>query len=155
MRGAFVAAALVAPLPVLQAQRPQPKSEVRADLIAGTVTAAHLGAAWNVFVGPYLRTALTAGGGPARRGGEVRGSGRVEALARFHLDPLRELRAGVYGSGGLGLFYDPFNRWRPRLVALLGVEFPRHGSRAWALEVGLGGGFRAALALRSTGATRP
>lgn len=125
------------------------------DLLSGTVTSVQVGGAWNLFAGPYLRTALVAGGGPARHRGEVRGSARVEALARFHLDPLREFRYGLYGAGGVGLLYDAFSRWRPRLVAIVGAEFPTRGSRAWSVEAGVGGGFRLGLALRWTGTSRP
>lgn len=124
-------------------------------MLSGATSAVQLGAAWNLYLGPYLRTSFIGAAGPARHRGEVRGSGRVEALARFHLDPQREFRVGLFGSGGIGLLYDPFSRWRPRLVALVGAEFPTRGNRAWSMEAGLGGGLRVGAALRWTGAARP
>jgi hypothetical protein len=65
------------------------------------------------------------------------------------VDPFNESGRGVYAGGGLGLRYHADNdEWRPLLVVALGIEGPvRHG-RAWAAELGLGGGVRAGIVLR-------
>ena len=146
---------LPVPLAAARGQRPASRPELRADVISGRISTAQLGVAWNVYGGPYVRPSIAAGFGAARYRGEVRSSARVEALVRFHLDPLRESRTGLYGSGGVGLQYDAFDRWRPRLVAMVGVELPTRTHRAWSLEAGLGGGLRLGVALRWTGAVRP
>jgi hypothetical protein len=75
-------------------------------------------------------------------------AGRVDLLGRFVVDPFNEIGRGVYGSGGLSLRYDDSGEWRPLLIVALGIEGPvRHG-RAWAAELGLGGGVRAGIVVR-------
>jgi hypothetical protein len=73
---------------------------------------------------------------------------RIEALARFHLDPQRLSRNGIYAAGGVAVALRASLPPRYALVALVGLEGPPRGALAPAVEVGLGGGVRVAVALR-------
>jgi len=81
-------------------------------------------------------------------GGALVGVQRAEAVARFHFDPLRQTRHGVYAGGGIGARHAPGGPLRALLVALLGVEGPPHGGIATAVEAGVGGGARVGVVLR-------
>lgn len=98
--------------------------------------------------GTYVRLAFVAGAGQWWADGESGASYTVEALGRFHLDPFRTAKFGLYGVGGVVT-----NRfWRAgsmsRLVAGVGVELPAHGRATWALEAVLAGGYRVSLVTR-------
>ena len=122
--------------------------ELRADLFAGTVSAAQFAAGVRLRGGTYAHGALVAGAGVAWKDGAQGTSARIEAQARFHLDPFREQRIAAYGSAGIAALYDPFARWQPRVTLALGVELPSRARGTWAIEAGVGGGFRLALILR-------
>jgi hypothetical protein len=102
----------------------------------------------NVPIGLYVRLESTLAGGLATRDGITRGAARGDAVARFVLDPLRETRRGLYGIGGVSLMYDGFERWRPRLVAGIGLEGRERHGRVMALELALGGGARLGFVVR-------
>ena len=143
-----VAMLLAAPIGrTADAQRPW-TPEARAELLVARSAAAQAGAGISVPAGVYIRPTLVAVTGPAWRDGESGWSGRVDALARFLLDPFRESSVGLYAGGGLSARYDPWERWKAALALVVGVEMPSSGRFAWGLEMGLGGGFRVALALR-------
>ena len=95
-------------------------------------------------MGTYARLALIAGAGPSEDGL----SARAEAAARFHLDPFRQRRWGAYGGAGAGVLWA--DSTEPFLLILLGVEGPRRGGWAPAVELGLSRGVRLGVALRRT-----
>lgn len=136
------------------AQRPVP--ELRVDGALGRDSWAQVGAGLFADAGLYARVGLVAGigaGGVGRREGGTGPVARVEALGRFHLDPQRTAGRGVYAGGGIGLSWlGRSTRWG--VVALVGVEGPRRGGRALALEAGLGGGVRLGVAVRAARADR-
>ena len=102
----------------------------------------------SVGVGTYVRLGVVAAAGQAWKDGEGVASGRVDALARFVVDPLREFRWAPYAAGGVGGMYDESEHWRAVLVGVLGVEGPALGSVVPAVEVGLGGGTRVGVVVR-------
>lgn len=142
---------------------PPPTIEVRGDLIASHSTTLHAGVAALWSVSPYLRVGgLAASGvtsGVAVRGGADDGervsrwSGRGEVIARFTPDPRTGgVRWRPYGQLSLGVLgVRGGGRGRALVAAGVGVEHSPLGSLGVrpALEVGLGGGLRAALLLRA------
>lgn len=133
----------------LQAQRPSGwQGEWRVDATAARTPSLQLGAGANVPAGLYARLAGALSAGPARRGGVTHLAWRADATARFHFDPFREGRRGVYGLGGVSLLHDPFEAWRPRVHAGVGVEGPRRGRHVVAAELTLGGGVRLGVVVR-------
>ncbi|MGZ8471855.1 MAG: hypothetical protein ACXW61_18220 [Gemmatirosa sp.] len=113
--------------------------------------------------GLYTRLGIVVVGGlardPLRLGaadddGVMAPAARIEALARFHLDPLRLSRRGTYLGGGVAAALRDGAAPRWQLVALLGIEGAPRGAIAPAVEVGLGGGVRVAVVLRRARAAR-
>lgn len=148
----FIGAAVmtVAP-PPLPGQTPRGVlPELRVDLVAGEAAALHVGAALGFPAGVYVRPVLAVAAGPARHDGATRSSVRVDALARFHLDPFKEQRTGWYAAAGLSALHDPWQDWRGLLTVAIGLELPSRAGGVWALEAGLGGGVRVGIALRQT-----
>lgn len=141
-----VAVILTTPHPTL-AQGPA-IPEARLDLLVARSAALHVGAALGLRAGLYVRPTVVVAAGPAWRNDSAGTGGRVEALARFVLDPFRESPVGLYAQGGLTALYDPWARWRGALSVAVGAELPARAGGAWALELGLGGGVRFGLALR-------
>jgi hypothetical protein len=129
--------------------------ELRLDAFVGRTTGAQLGLGAAFDAGSYTRLAIVVGaGGERRAGGTIVGVQRAEAIARFHFDPLRQTRHGVYAGGGVGVRHAPGSPLRALLVAMLGVEGPRHGGTVVAVEAGVGGGARLGIALRGARAQR-
>jgi hypothetical protein len=123
--------------------------EIRVDGFAARAAGAQLGLGVAIDAGTYTRLALVAGAGAQRLpGGAVEGVQRLEGVARFHVDPFRQARHGVYVGGGLSVRHVAGGPLRPLLVALLGVEGPPHGGVAAAVEAGVGGGARVGVAVR-------
>ena len=122
--------------------------EVRVDYIDARASAAHLGVGIAVPVSTYVRLGVVGAVGQAWIDGGAMTAGRVDALVRFVVDPLREFRWAPYASGGLGAIYDESERWRAVLVGVLGVEGPSRGGVTPAIEVGFGGGARVGVTLR-------
>ena len=134
-----------------RARGPTPRRiqpEARADFIDARATAAHLALGASVAVSTYVRLGVVAGAGQSWSDGATSGAGRVDGLARFVVDPLREFRWALYASGGLGALYDRSERWRVVLVGVLGIEGPPAGGVVPAIEVGFGGGVRAGIVVR-------
>jgi hypothetical protein len=127
---------------------PRIQPEVRADFIDARAAAAHLGLGVSVPASTYVRLGLVGAAGRAWADGGSTTAGRVDALVRFVVDPLREFRWSPYGSGGVGGLYDGDGKWRGVLVGVLGVEGPQSGAVVPAIEVGFGGGLRVGVALR-------
>lgn len=152
-----------APMPRLAAQaptrpaRPALTPEVRLDGAFGREGGGFGGAGLFGDAGLYTRLGVVAavglahdpsGIGPGDGSRGVVPAARFEALARFHLDPQRMARRGVYLGGGVAAAVRDGASPQWQLVALLGVEGPARGRVAPAVEVGLGGGVRVAVALR-------
>ena len=127
---------------------PRVQPELRADYIGARASAAHLGVGFSVPAGTYVRLGAVAAAGPAWAHGDARLAGRVDALARFVVDPFRESRWTPYAAGGVGALFDDEERWRAVLVAALGIEGPAASGVVPAVEVGFGGGVRVGIALR-------
>jgi hypothetical protein len=130
-----------------QAAPPGPRlqPELRVDGIFARRAEVHAGLGASVPLGGYVRAELV--GAVGAREGEAPGrTGRVDLVARFLLDPYRELRWGAYGAGGASQRLGPGGR--TYLVAAIGIEAPP--VRGWlpTFELGLGGGARVGLIAR-------
>jgi hypothetical protein len=122
--------------------------ELRADLTTGDVNSAQIAAGVHVTTGTYFRLALLAGAGSAWADDDRGGSYRVEIQGRFHLDPFRSSRLGLYGIGGVTTSHDPFADWQSRIVVGAGLELPAHGRATFAIEAALAGGLRMSIVTR-------
>lgn len=125
--------------------------ELRADGLGGgreSPAAVHLGGGGARRLGTYARLALIGGLGSSEEGI----SARLETVARFHLDPFRQRQWGMYGGAGAGVHWS--ESAEPFLLVLLGVEGPRRGKWAPAIELGLSRGVRFGVALRRGPADR-
>jgi hypothetical protein len=122
--------------------------EVRADVLTGDVLTAHVSAGVHVTSGTYFRIAVFGGYGRAWDDDRDGASYRLEFQGRFHLDPLRSTRFGLYGIGGLTTTHDPFTDWQSRMVLGAGVELPAYARATLAIEAALAGGLRISLAAR-------
>ncbi|CAN5235463.1 hypothetical protein BH23GEM2_BH23GEM2_14690 [soil metagenome] len=119
--------------------------ELRIDGLAGgreSPAALHAGAGVIRRLGTYARVALVGGAGPSEDGI----SWRLESAARFHLDPFRQRRWGVYGGAGAGIHWA--DSAEPFLLILLGAEGGSRGGWAPAIELGLSRGARLGVVLR-------
>ncbi|MDF1502457.1 hypothetical protein [Roseisolibacter sp. H3M3-2] len=124
-------------------------AEARVDGIVARDGGVLAGAGLFGDAGLYARLGVVALGGVVRApGGGAVAAGRLEALARFHIDPLRQSRRGIYAGGGLAAAVRRGGAPAWQLVAQLGAEGRPRGGVAPAVEVGLGGGARVALVLR-------
>lgn len=123
--------------------------ELRADHTAARVRRLEGSAGIVLPAGTYVRIALTGGAG----GGEEHGSRftayRADAAVRFQLDPFHQARAGVYGGAGVAWLGGRGRAGTARLTLGAGLELPEWGPLAPALELGVGGGVRIAIAIRS------
>jgi hypothetical protein len=144
------------------AQLPDPPRlmpELRADIIAGDRAAFHVGAGLQVPVGYYVRLGVVAAAGVligeraapvgSAGGSGLRGSSRVDLLARFLIDPFRQSPYGLSVGGGVSVRADQGDRLRPVLLVAIDLE-GRRSARGFApaLQVGLGGGVRVGVIVR-------
>lgn len=144
--GAFAllaAARLGAQLPKL---RPYP--EFRADALFGGGTTVQGGAGVSIPLGVYVRLGVDGAAGATWDDDRTRSSERLDAVARFLLDPFREAPIGLSMGGGASLRYVDGDRVRPYLVAVVDIEGRRHAGFTPAVQVGLGGGTRVSVVLR-------
>jgi hypothetical protein len=152
---------VLTPVPRALAQRAaQPPAavtpELRLDGALGREGGAFGSLGAFVDAGLYTRLGLVVGVGATRGPAADRArtsptfapAARFEAIARFHVDPQRLSRRGLYAGGGVALSLREALAPRYGLVALLGLEGAPRGSVAPAVELGLGGGVRAGVALR-------
>ena len=151
LRSLLLAAALMAPAaaqaqPVGTTRRILP--ELRVDASTGTVDILHFGGGFHVNSGTYMRLALLGGLGRAWTAGQSATSYRFELQGRFHLDPARTSRFGLYGIGGITARHDDFSDWQSLIVAGAGIELPAYAHATLALEVALAGGFRFSVLTR-------
>jgi len=132
-------------------RRPTSYAEYRADVIAGSATAAQAGGGLVLPFGVYVRTSLDGAIGATWRGGVARTSGRADVISRFLLDPFRETPVVLSMGGGVSVPYaDGDTRVRPYLTVVVDVEGRQHGAITPALQVGLGGGLRVGVVLRTS-----
>jgi len=131
-----------------RASTPRVQPEVRADFVGARAPAAHVGVGLSVPASTYVRLGVVAAVGQAWPDGRSTMAGRVDGLARFVVDPLREFRWAPYASGGISAIYDGEEHWRGVLVGALGIEGPVSGRTVPAFEVGFGGGVRVGIGLR-------
>lgn len=133
-------------------QLPTHYTEYRADaIIGGSRTTAQAGVGAVVPLGVYVRFALDGAAGATWHDGVTNGSGRVDAIARFLLDPLREEPVAVSLGGGLSLPYVVHDAHvRPFLTAVIDIEGRMRGPITPAVQIGLGGGARIGVVLRTS-----
>ena len=160
MRKPMAAAVLtIALASVLPAQTPQTAPndrltrrrflpELRADVSYSDVSSGQVAAGFHMNTGTYVRFAGLAGIGTAWNSDDEGQSYRFELQGRFHMDPFRNSRFGLYGVGGVTATHDPFLDWQSRLVVGAGVELPAHGRATWAIEAAFAGGFRISFLTR-------
>jgi hypothetical protein len=132
------------------------QGEARMETVAARNTTWDFAAGANVVTGTYVRLGLLAAGGAMRQstGGADdhetwRTAGRVDAIARFLVDPFRESAHGLYGGGGGSYLFGQHAAGRARMVVVIGYESAAPRSH-WIIggEIGLGGGVRAAMTIR-------
>jgi hypothetical protein len=124
--------------------------EGRVDGIFAGPAAIHAGAGFTVPMGTYLRSGFDGAIGSSSDGI----SGRVDAFARFHLDPFRQHKWAPYGGGGLTARFDDNRSNRYYLLVFLGVDGPVKGKVSTSIEAGFGGGGRIGLIVRRAGERR-
>jgi hypothetical protein len=90
------------------------------------------------------RTRLSASLGLGTADGDL--AWRAEALGHFLLSPDERRRPGFYVAGGIAGAGGPVSRGY--LVLTLGLEQRPQARSGWALEAGIGGGFRIAAGYR-------
>jgi hypothetical protein len=135
------------------AQVPSPPAyaEFRLDAIVARATSVEGGVGAVIPLGTYVRFGINAAGGATFRDGSSRASGRIDAIGRFLLDPFREAPIGVSVGGGLSLPYvDGDKRVQPYLTAVVDIEGRRRGAITPAFQLGLGGGTRVGVVVRTS-----
>lgn len=149
LRRVIAAAALLAGAR-LGAQQPRlrPYPEFRADGVFGAGTTVQGGAGVAIPLGVYVRLGVDGAAGATWDHDQTRSSERVDAVARFLLDPFREMPIGLSMGGGASVRYVDGDRVRPYLVAVVDMEGRRRSGFTPALQVGLGGGARISIILR-------
>ena len=129
-----------------------PPLELRVDAIDvrstrfGTYQA---GIGTNLPLGYYVRLEIDGAGGITRRDSVDHKSGRVDAIARFLLDPFAESDWGLSIGGGLSAMFEENEPAREYLVVVVDLEAPRVAGIVPALQVGLGGGLRIGIVARA------
>lgn len=136
------------------AQRTPPVSpELRADAIVARAPSVQAGAGLEIPAGIYVRIGLDGAAGATWRDGATATVGRADAIARFLLDPFREVPLGLSVGGGLSIPVGaPAGARSPHLVLVVDIEGKVHHGLAPALQLGLGGGARIGLVLRRSAA---
>jgi len=135
---------------LLQSQSTAPlEKELRLDGVVGRADAAQIGGGLQVSADYYTRIGLVAATGVATDGHGARSASRVDLVARFLLDPFRESPHGISLGGGISASNTQSGHWRPYLVGLIDFEGRKTGAVAPAIQLGLGGGVRLGVILRS------
>jgi hypothetical protein len=137
------------------AQAPTTAHEARIDAVVARRTAVEGGASLIVPMGFYSRTSFTAAAGVVSRDSGLAAVGRLEVVSRFLLDPFREWPYGLSVGAGLGVTnLAAASTWRPYLACVLDLELSNDRGVIPAIQVGLGGGARLGISLRSAGRWR-
>ena len=134
------------------AQRvPELSPELRADAIVGRVPSVQAGVGVEIPAGIYMRVGLDGAAGATWRDGATAATGRADAIARFLLDPFREVPIGLSFGGGVSVpIGAPAGSRSPYLTLVLDIEGKVHHGVAPALQIGLGGGARIGVVLRQS-----
>lgn len=122
--------------------------ELRVDAIDGRGQTLQAGAGATVPAGIYVRIAFDAAAGTTWRDDAAHASGRGDVIARFSLDPFREVPLGLSLGGGVSVPVVQGDRTRPYATVAVDLEGRRRGSWTPAVQVGLGGGVRVGFAIR-------
>jgi hypothetical protein len=130
------------------AQSPARPIEWRADAIRGDGVETLAGVGMGRALGIYSRVSAAAAAGTRWVDGDVEPAGRVDVSVRFVLDPFHESRFGISVGGGVTAAVSE-RRQKAFLAALLEVEGRRRRRFAPAVQIGLGGGARVTVLLRS------
>jgi hypothetical protein len=138
----------------LRAQIEMPRyTDYRVDVIMGRGTTASLGGGVQLPLGYYVRLGVIGAAGFTWRDSTTATSGRFDVVARYLLDPFREISWAPSLGGGVSVFFvDGEPRPQAYLTMVADVEGPRmqRGSLSPAVQVGLGGGTRISVALRTS-----
>jgi len=127
--------------------------EVRVDAVGASPATVQGALGVEIPAGWYVRVGFIAGAGGSVEEGEQVAAGRLDILARFLLDPFRQSRWGFSAGGGISLLAREGDHVRPQLLVALDLEGPRSASGVSpSIQVGLGGGVRAGIGLRWSGA---
>ena len=129
---------------------PPTETEYRIDGFAGRNDALQVGAGATLAADVYTRIGIIAATGVGTDWHSTSSTTRVDVLARFLVDPLRQASYGLSLGGGLSVANTQNGRWRPYLVGILDVEGAGRGPVVPAVQLGLGGGFRVGFVLRTT-----
>ncbi len=129
-------------------QEPAAYPELRADAIFANGSTVQGGVGIVAPVGVYVRFGLDGAVGASWRDGTSSATGRVDAIARFLLDPLRENNVALSLGGGLSAPITGDGFKTPYLTLVLDVEGRRRAGWTPAFEVGLGGGARVGFVFR-------
>lgn len=129
---------------------PLPQWEWRIDATSATAEAAHVGLGLNIRSGWYLRSGLAISTGAVRGPDEAwRPSHRLDLTARFLLDPFAASPRGFYAGGGVTVRGDEGADPAARLLVIVGVEGNAERRLVPSVELGLGGGVRLGIVLRT------
>lgn len=128
-----------------------PALEARLELLAARNTTVQLGAGALWPVSPYLRVGVLAAAGvtsgPAAADSRA-ASGRAEVVARFTPNPDPAARWRPYGQATAGVLAVRGSTGRALVSVAVGAERSPIGAIRPAIEIGIGGGLRVAIALR-------
>ncbi len=141
-RAALWGVALAALPRALTAQRVH-EAGVQAMVLASSPAVVLGGGYGAVRLSTRTRMALTASAG----GTDGAFAWRAELLGHFLLNPRSTARPAWYGGGGAAVMGSG-GQEQGYVVLLVGVESRPGGSSGWAVEAGLGGGFRATAGWR-------
>ena len=133
-----------------QAEPLRPYAEVRAEAIIAEPNAAQLGAGVQLPLGFYARLGVDVSGGVARAHDASFATARGDAIMRFLLDPFRETPWALSAGAGVSVRYTDPSAWRAFLAVVIDVEGRRAGGITPAFQVGLGGGVRLGVVLRTS-----
>lgn len=144
-----VAVALIPFTVIAQSGSQRWQGEGRVETVISRTTAVHAVVGANAIAGTYMRFAVLAAVGARHVADEWRSSGRLDLVARFHVDPQRQFSKGLYVVGGATALLDEGVPGRIRAVVGAGIESRVFGG-GWiaGAEGGFGGGGRIALTLR-------
>ena len=127
---------------------PRVQWDVRADGLFRAPATAQVGGGLNVPAGYYVRVGADVAAGASVTSGGAVTSARTDLVARYLLDPFRELRWAPYAGAGVTGVWTDAAHWRGYLLAVAGIEGPVHDGWRTAIEIGLGHGLRAGVVLR-------
>lgn len=151
-RGVIVAALVFAGARALEGQglRIPAYAEYRVDAIDGKGTTMQAAAGYTIPMGVYLRLAALGGVGPRWLDGRTSLAGRTDIIARFLLDPFEQTPLALSLGGGVSVPYQEGRAVRPFLTAVIDVEGKQRGRFTPAVQIGLGGGLRVGVGLRTS-----